>query len=767
MISNMLSVPFWGCENIPLDTLLAETIDREFYQPAAAFGDVARAHMLHSQVALGIENGPVDLVQYNQILSEFYYFVADVAAKLPDHVVTFRWHNTLYHHPVTVEARDWAHEQQVLVLQTGFLYLALANSQNVHSDDGLKQACAFFQYAAGCFQHYLDTAKGHDFNGIDTATVQCLRAICVGQAQELVWQKAVRGGAMKATAIARLAAKVADFYREASGWGTQAASIRQEWLNHLQTKTGHFQAAAHFRMAAHALDTFEYGVQVAHLKAALAQCIEAVKYQRYVAQVVKEDLAGLHTAVAETLSGAERDNDLVYLKLVPEPADLALIVGVAMATAKTPPFLTERDAKYAPAFKDLMPFAVVQVSQAFRERQDSFITSAFHEPLAALTRTLHQFLAARELPAILDAAEIPEGLPESIVQHAQDIIGGGGTRSLDRTMAELQAHAKSARELVAECEQRLNLEKNEDDLMREREGPERWTRIPSASASSQHWATVQKMHDYLKQGAQSDAALAETYAQIRALLAVYAGGHHALLKHIPQHTQGLERGTENAARELRNLLTKATKLELEREQWRARIDLKSRDHSVLAVVVDAYKRHPAQFQDENGFVAPVKFEPIYETHVEFFDADLHYVSELRDKQLDLETRIEQASEKFRHASENGNSEKSALTPAQKKRLVALQTLENAYVKYLGLVQNLAHATKFYASFMDRGNAVLSEIDAFLRNRREDARALALEIDAQRNLEAIENSMTLPHNIAAPRLQKPNHLWDPATGIRFT
>ncbi|OBA20365.1 BRO1-domain-containing protein [Metschnikowia bicuspidata var. bicuspidata NRRL YB-4993] len=765
MHRNLLSVPLRIAEGLELDKTLAKVIERDFYQPAAAFDDLARAQSLHMALVSGSKTAAVDTQAYEHTLTAFFYLVQDLRAKFPDYVATFEWYDTLQHRQPVLQARDWRLEALLVAYQMGVLHSRAAHGESGHADDGVKKACAQLQAAAGCFQYLLDQQDGAPLPaaaGLDAATVGFLRVLMLSQAQELIWQKAARNPAMKDTLVARLASTVADLYEAAATHGAVSSAIRQEWLNHVSVKRLHFRAAALYRMATNARDTFQYGVQVAYLRSADLLCHEALRHSRYVGEPVLEDLGGLQKTVAQALRTAEKDNDLVYLKPVPEAGALPAIQGASMVEPKLPLLLAARDAAFAPAFAALLPFAVVQVSHAFRERQDAFIGSAFREPLRALTQKLRRFLAERQLPAALDTMQAPESIPDSIVQHAQEILSIGGTRVIVGSMGEVSILAANSRALVEECEERLRLEQKEDDLMREREGPDSWTRTPSNTASAKHWATIAKMREYLDQGQQSDALLGEIYGSLRNTLDVYCGGHELLLKHIPRDTHVyLSQPGERVALELRDLLAQVSALETKRERFQSSIDLKSRNHSILSVVVDAFKRNPDKFQKPDGSVDRAKFEPVYEKHISFFNSDLAYLAQLKELQVALEGKIDDTKLRFDHFKA------ASLSKAQEARLKVLQTLENDYVRYLELVQNLNLASRFYTTFLERGNTVLRELDEFLLSRREEARELALHIRDQRNFEGIELSMArnLGH-LAAPRLHKAN-IWDPSKGIRFS
>ena len=156
---------------------------------------------------------------------------------------------------------------------------------------------------------YFNVPVPGDFQGI---TLECLESILLAQAQECFWQKAVKDG-LKDSSIARLAAKVSDFYAEAKDYGVKSDSITSEWIHHTTAKHHHFAAAAYFRAACDCLEKRKYGEQVAYLRES-ASCVDEAKHEiRYLNKVVAGDLNGLNNRVQEDLKRAEKDNDLIYL----------------------------------------------------------------------------------------------------------------------------------------------------------------------------------------------------------------------------------------------------------------------------------------------------------------------------------------------------------------------------------------------------------------------------------------------------------------------
>lgn len=83
---------------------------------------------------------------------------------------------------------------------------------------------------------------------LDDSTLESLEYLMLAQAQECFWQKAVMDQ-YKDASIAKLAAKVSDFYGAAGDWGVKSEAISSEWIHHATAKHHHFAAAAQYRQA--------------------------------------------------------------------------------------------------------------------------------------------------------------------------------------------------------------------------------------------------------------------------------------------------------------------------------------------------------------------------------------------------------------------------------------------------------------------------------------------------------------------------------------
>lgn len=195
-------------------------------------------------------------------------------------------------------------------------------SANRGTTEGLRSACNYFCLSAGVIAHLktevIPELRATPPEDMDDSTLESLEYLMLAQAQECFWQKAVMDG-FKDASIAKLAAKVCDFYGAAGDWGVKSEAISSEWIHHTTAKHHHFAAAAQYRQACACLEARRYGEEVARLKDSLACVNEALKEGRYINKVVLGDLMGLKNKVTEDLKRAERDNDMIYLSQYEQP----------------------------------------------------------------------------------------------------------------------------------------------------------------------------------------------------------------------------------------------------------------------------------------------------------------------------------------------------------------------------------------------------------------------------------------------------------------
>lgn len=231
---------------------------------------------------------------------------------------------------------------------------------------------------------------------MDDMTLQCLEQLMLAQAQECFWQKAIKDK-LKDASIARLAARVSDYYSYAGDHGIKSNAISSEWLHHMNAKHHHFAAAAQLRQSRDCLEKRKYGEEIARLRDSLACVNEGLKESRYINRHVKGDLNELKTRVSEDLKRAEKDNDVIYLQEVPPKSALKTLDRANMVVAKTPkevaeplPMLGPKGSLGPALFSELVPYAVHIAASIYADRRDRLVNQQIIGDLELMTSKLHE-----------------------------------------------------------------------------------------------------------------------------------------------------------------------------------------------------------------------------------------------------------------------------------------------------------------------------------------------------------------------------------------
>ncbi|KAL8953257.1 MAG: hypothetical protein Q9222_000862 [Ikaeria aurantiellina] len=574
------------------------------------------------------------------------------------------------------------------------LYTQLAVSLNRSTSDGLKSACNYFCQAAGIISHLKETIipdlRTTPPEDMDTMTLESIQQLLLAQAQECFWSKAVKDG-LKDGLIAKLAAKVCDFYDQAVAYGTKSDIISTEWIHHMTAKHHHFAAAAQYRASRDCLDKQKYGEEVARLRDSLVCVNEALKESRWINKIVLGDLNGLKARVAEDLKRAEKDNDVIYLIPVPPKSELKTLDRAGMATARIPqeisdPYsaLGDKGAFGKPLFARLVPYAVHVAVSIYDERKERLVNSTVIDELEGLTNKLRDLLQSLNLPGSLQALEKPLGLPPSLTTHAEEIRQSDGLHKLRRSMHEIKRLKENDSALYQEGVGLLKTEAAEDEKARSKHGTDRWTRQQSSQAAQKLYQQVNEIDGYLKSAASSDELVNSKLKDCENAIQVMSTSDRDLEAYVPSSRRAtLTPAVERAADSLRSALGEVNKLEQRRKRFihEVREKVKYDDISKNIQTARFEREYPMQK------IEPAQFENLFDERLEQYDEEQVNVSQEKDIQAQLTTRIQEANAAFTTARRGDSS--------TKEREKALQTLENAYFRYKEIVSNLNTGRKFY------------------------------------------------------------------------
>src|ERR1700761_1093183 len=159
------------------------------------------------------------------------------------------------------------------------------------ADDVYKMAANYFSLAAGTIKHLqtdvIPTLNVTPPSDMDPYCLQSLENLMLAQAQEFVWQKAVKDG-LKDISIAKIAAKISDLFASAVDLGAKSDGMMSQWIHHMKARHFHFAAVAQYRAACDCLDKRRYGEEVARLQDCIDCVAEGLKESKYVNREVVE-----------------------------------------------------------------------------------------------------------------------------------------------------------------------------------------------------------------------------------------------------------------------------------------------------------------------------------------------------------------------------------------------------------------------------------------------------------------------------------------------
>jgi len=502
-----------------------------------------------------------------------------IGGKFPiDIGVDFPWYPALGFNTATpILQNNIRFELANILYNLAALYSQLAFSTNRNSGDGLKTASQYSSAAAGVLS-FLKTEIVPDMRStppddMDEVTLESLEQLCLAQAQECFWQKAVKDG-MKDATIARLAAKVSDYYSLAGDWAIKSDAVSTEWIHHLDAKHHHFAAAAQYRQSCDCLDKRKYGEEIARLRDSLACANEALKESKWVNRTVLGDMNGLKNKVMEDLRKAEKDNDLVYLQAIPPKSELKTLDRANMVAPKTPKEVQDGIAMLGdglpfgrPLFAKLVSYAVHVAASIYVERRDRLVNQSVIADLDAMTAKLRDLLSSLNLPGSLQALEKPLGLPPSLVSKAEELRQQDGEYRLRRSMEDTSKLKANDKAIYAEGVELLKAEKAEDDNARAKYGTDRWSRQPSDVAGEKLWAQSAEIQGYLESAASSDDLVQKKMRESEKVLRVLTGTKRELESYVPSSRQAtITPQLEREVNRLRTCLNEVHRFESRRKR---------------------------------------------------------------------------------------------------------------------------------------------------------------------------------------------------------
>lgn len=716
MVNNLLYIPFRLSMAIDIATCLRSVISEDFFQSPDIFrDDLEYVKSARDAVITLKDEEATPSSEQSCIL--YYEIMNDLMKKFPDTCLEFTWYNTLaYGRGSPKLFRSLKVESFNALYQLGSYYSQAALQESMYTDNGLKESCTLLQQSAGCFEHlrYLISNFRNSNPDIGSLmlpdefledTLNFLSNLMLAQAQERLWQKSLVAAGTKDSLISKLANAAADMYQTCIVLGKKSPYIKLEWINHSSVKFNHFKAAAYYRLSNIYLEKFSYGEQIAALRISSKYINNAFKHKRYVASFVVEDLKGLSKVVESTLRSAEKENDFIYLRPIPTEDSIPNIKEIPrIASKQIKDFLVTSISKKT-LFSGLIPHIVIEVSQAFKERQKDFLNEKFIKPIEKMNQRIYRFLNERQLPSIIDSVHKPEEIPPSILKHSLEIISHGGLSFFENSLADLRSLSDKINSMIITCKRQLGDETVSDKLLSESHTTDAGD---VEENSSRIRYKIEMLEKYLMEAQRGDAFILEQYDNIKSYLEVYCGGQSELTKFLPTADfVEMDQPSGEVGVKLRDSINEITTIEIERNKLLRNVEAKSIQDSILSRVVSYYKNTVSNNQDNLNVI---DFEKVYLDHLSLFSKDLRSLDDMEKQQFQLEAEIDQLCQRFVTMFHTSNIR-------VKRRQASLQLLESIYLKYLDLISSLNEGLGFYSKLIQRATEVLQICESYSQSRR--------------------------------------------------
>ena len=398
-----------------------------------------------------------------------------------------------------------------------------------------------------------------------------------------------------------------------------------------------------------------------------------------------------------------------------------------MAVARTPPqvanpydYLGEK-AEFGPGlFSRLVPFSVHVAISIYEERRDRMVNQHIIQRLETLTENIHTLLSSLGLPGSLQAMEKPVGLPQSLVQHAEDIRQADAVKRVRQGFVDVEKMRAADLAIFEEGQASLAAEEEEDQRLRMRYGTDRWTRSDSRSdpRGQALWKSVGDIDGYFVNSVDSDGIVREKFENVVDVLRVLAGSDRELMDYVPSsRNTELSQEVKAAVGRLRSAYSDVLRLESRRRKKVESLRDSARRDDVKPDILKEAARLEREYPTTT--LVPAHFEDFFDRRLDkLYEPEIAAVSREEEEQDTTLAAVERANREFEA------QKKAAGGRGSREREEALQRLDTAYFKYKEVVNNLEAARKFYNDLNKIvGQAFRDRVKSWVADRHMEARSL--------------------------------------------
>ncbi|XP_063160172.1 programmed cell death 6-interacting protein isoform X2 [Candoia aspera] len=612
-----------------------------------------------------------------ETLLRYYDQLCSIEPKFPfsenQICVTFTWKDafdkgSLFGGSVKLALASLGYEKTCVLFNCGALASQIASEQNLDSDEGMKAAAKYYQFASGSFQHIKDTVLSslnrEPTVDISPDTVGTLSLIMLAQGQEVFFLKATRDK-MKDAIIAKLANQAADYYGDAFKQCQYKDTLPKEVFPLLAAKHCIMQAHAEYHQSVLAKQQKKFGEEIARLQHA-ADLVKTVtsRYDEYIS--VKD----LSDKINRALTAAKKDNDFIYHDRVPDLKDLEPIGKVSLV--KATPVTIPLSQKFTDLFEKMVPMAVQQALTVYNQRKADLVNRSIGQMREA-TNLANGVLASLNLPAAIEDVS-GDSIPQSILQKSKSVIEQGGVEAIDQLMKDLPELLQRNREILDESLRILNEEEATDNELKNK-FKERWQRTPSNDLYKSLRAEGSNYRNILDKAVQADKQVKERYQSHRDTISLLCKSEQELNAAIPSANPAKTMQGSEVVNILKALLASLDDVKKQREQLEN--DLKLVNFDMTSKFLTALAQDGVLNEEA---ISVTELDNLY-------GGLTHKVQESLKKQEELLNSIQNSHQEFSKMKQSNNE--------SNLREEVLKNLAVANDNFVELIANLREGTKFY------------------------------------------------------------------------
>lgn len=397
-----------------------------------------------------------------------------------------------------------------------------------------------------------------------------------------------------------------------------------------------------------------------------------------------------------------------------------------MAIARIPPQISKPleyvgdHSEFGPAlFTQLVPFAVHVAVTLYEERRDRLVNNNIIAELDNLTEQVHTVLSSLNLPGSLQASEKPLGLPQPLVDHAEEIRQADAINRLQRGFADIEQLRNSDRAVFEEGKALLTAEEDEDNRMRRKHGTARWTRPESRTdnGGAKLWKQAAEIEGYFASSTSSDGIVRERFNEVYDLLALLAGPDRGLLDYVPNSRRvETSEAIKSALGKLRSAYNDVLRLDSRRRKRAEALKEKAKADDIKKDILPEAARLERTYP--TTAIVPTHFADFFDKRLDsMYEVDMEMLQKEAADQEKVLAEVQRANREVEAQKRNGGDKGS------KEREKALQRLDNAYIKSKDIVKNVEVGRKFYNDLSRIVGQFRDHARGWVNERRKDARSL--------------------------------------------